>query len=291
MRLRAHAKINVDLRVQPARPDGYHDLSTVFQTVALHDEVSLEAWDGPLVLTSDDERVPTGDGNLCIKAVRALWEECGRPGTPSGFRLHLQKRVPMEAGLGGGSADAAAVLAGLARFWRLESGDPRLRRAALAVGSDVPFFLVGGTALGQGRGEVLTPLADLSPTEVVIVKPPFGVSTAAAYRWFDELLENVGAGQMAASILGGRVLSGCRNQLERPVVIRHPEIGQMTSQLRATGARLAAMSGSGSAVFGLFDTASEADAAARALDGGRLWVARTRLVGRAEYLAGLVLEA
>ena len=235
MRLRAFAKINLDLRILGVRPDGYHDISTVFQAVSVHDTLTVDSRAGPLTVTCDDDRVPVGEGNLAARAVRAMWRECDRPGGASGVRVHIEKRVPVAAGLGGGSADAAAVIMGLARLWDLPDSDPRLARAAASVGADVPFFLVGGTALGTGRGDVLVPLDDATPLDVVIVKPPFGVATVEAYRWFDELFGAVNRGPVAASIREGRVLSGCRNQLERAVAIRQPEISELCAALPRNG--------------------------------------------------------
>jgi 4-diphosphocytidyl-2-C-methyl-D-erythritol kinase len=290
MRVRAYAKINLDLRVLALRPDGYHDISTVFQTVAAHDIVALEVRPGPIEVTCDDPAVPGGDANLCARALRALWARCGRTGLPGGVSIRITKRVPMAAGLGGGSSDAAATLAGLARLWSLADDDPRVFDAAAEIGSDVPFLLVGGTALGQARGEVLTPLRDVPHAEVVLVRPPFGVFTPDAYRWFDELQSSASTGGVAASVSGGRVLSPCQNDLERPVAIRHPEIAELNARLRASGARLAAMTGSGSAVFGLFDTARQADRAAHAMRDGAHLVIRTSTLGRGAFRQGRWLD-
>jgi len=283
MRLRAHAKINLDLRVLDTRPDGYHDISTVFQTLALHDVVTVEPCAGPIVVTADDPSVPGGEANLCARAVRALWTAYGRDGQASGVNVRIEKRIPMAAGLGGGSSDAAATLLGAARLWGLGEDDPRMRQAAAMVGADVAFFLVGGTALGTGKGDVLTPLPDAPPAEVVLVQPPFGVSTPEAYRWCDEL-RAAGSGP---SIAGGRGASGspgaCRNDLEPGVALRHPEVAEIARQLRTSLARFAAMTGSGSVVFGLFDSAEAADRGADLLQDGTRRVIRTRLLTRAEF--------
>jgi 4-diphosphocytidyl-2-C-methyl-D-erythritol kinase len=290
MRLRAYAKINLDLRILNLRPDGYHDISTVFQTIAMHDLVTVEPHDGPLSCTCDDPHVPGGEGNLALKAVRALWAACAREGEPRGIRVHIEKHVPMAAGLGGGSADAAAVLEAMARLWGMAAEDPRLRAAAVQVGADVPFFLLGGTALGTGRGDDLVALRDARPLEVVVVRPPSGIHTADAYRWYDDLLVARLPDTVVASIREGRVLSCCRNQLERPVTLRRPEIAGLCTRLRVRHARHAAMSGSGSAVFGLYETAALADAAADAMAQPGHLVVRTRFVGHAEYGRSRVVE-
>lgn len=278
MRLRAPAKINLDLRVGPRRPDGYHDISTVFQALALHDVVEVTPSAGPLVVTTDDPSIPGGAGNLCAKAIAALWKTMSRPGEPMGYAVHVEKRIPAEAGLGGGSSDAAAVLVAVSREWGLAPGDARVHAAAALVGADVPFFLVGGTALGVGRGDQLTPLADRPPAEVVLVQPPFGLSTAEVYRRFDEV--DAAAHAWAA---GGAVVpvSACRNDLERAAAALRPEIPALAAWLRRLGAHQAAMTGSGSVVFGAFASAEAADRAADAVAGGGRRVLRTATIDRA----------
>jgi 4-diphosphocytidyl-2-C-methyl-D-erythritol kinase len=193
--------------------------------------------------------------------------------------------VPVEAGLGGGSADAAAALQALGRLW---GGAPLslLREVASGIGADVPFFLSGGTALGLGRGEEIYPLVDLPPHYVVIVRPPFGVSTAEAYAWYDE--------DRAAGLREPRELqilpvpwpsraAQMINDLEGPVVRRHPEIGALRTALRESGATAAAMSGSGSAVFGLFRSRALAARAVQPLSRGGARALLTRTVTRGEH--------
>lgn len=281
MRLRAHAKINLDLRVGARHPDGYHDISTVFQALALHDVVQLDRRDGPLVVTSDDPKVPGGQANLCAKAVEALWRALDRPGVPGGYAIALEKRIPSAAGLGGGSSDAAAVIVALAGEWGVPVQDPRVRAAAARVGADVPYFLIGGTALGVGRGDVLTPLDDGPAAEVVLVQPAFGLSTAEVYG-----LHDAATGAAHARGAGGLAepVCGCRNDLERAVVARRPEIREIGARLRRLGARFAAMTGSGSVVFGLFDAAASADRAAVALQAPGHRVLRTATLDRQAYL-------
>ena len=282
MRLRAHAKINLDLRVLGTRADGYHDISTVFQTIALHDVLTIEARPGPIEVTCDTVDVPVGEGNLCARAVRALWAACGKPGEPAGVRVHVEKRVPMAAGLGGGSSDAATTLSGVARLWGLPAEDARVHGAAKAVGADVAFFLLGGTALGVGRGDELIPLPDPTPAEVVLVQPHFGVSTPDAYRWCDELRAPLPAVRGLPREPVG-VPGACRNDLEPGVVVRHPEVAEIARRLRLSHARFTAMTGSGSVVFGLFGSNEEADHAANVARDGTRRVIRTRLLGRAAF--------
>jgi 4-diphosphocytidyl-2-C-methyl-D-erythritol kinase len=206
---------------------------------------------GPLTIQCDDAQCPTDESNLVWRAAVALCREAGRRGVPSGVRVTLEKRIPIQAGLGGGSSDAAAALRGLAAFWNLSIGPDRLAALAGALGTDVPFFLEGGTTLGLDRGETLFPLADLPASWVLLVIPSFGVSTPDAYRWWDERT--------------GTRAPRAANDLEAPVAARHPEIARIVKRLTRLGAASASMSGSGSAVFGLFDVEQAALEAARGL--------------------------
>ena len=283
--VRAHAKVNLDLRVLGLRADGYHELRTVFQTIELHDTLVCSDQPGPFTLKCKSPGVPLDASNLVWKAAAALWTALKRPGDICDVVIHIDKKIPVEAGLGGGSADAAAALVALARLW---GGAPLtlLREVGASIGADVPFFLSGGTALGLGRGEEIYPLVDLPQHFVVIVRPPFGVSTAEAYAWYDEdrasgQRENREFQQLpvpwpsrAAQMI---------NDLEPPVMRRHQEIGALKVQLKEAGATASAMSGSGSAVFGLFRSRSLAEKALKPLsrNGARAQVTRT--LTRAEH--------
>ncbi len=267
--LRACAKINLDLRVGAVRPDGFHQLQTVFQTLDLHDTVTVESTRGGFALDGDPALMPLDPTNLVWRAAMALWQASGKPGEPRGARVRVVKRVPARAGLGGGSSDAAAALAGLSRLWRLSGSLADLMPVAATLGSDVPFFLVGGTALGLGRGEQLYPLVNLPRRHVVLVLPDFGVSTADAYKWLKEdRARDPGprtVDQAPRTLDPGPWTldpAASRNDLEPPVERRHPEIGAIRAQLTAAGAELARMSGSGSAVFGVFSSQRAARRAA-----------------------------
>ncbi|MDE3154850.1 MAG: 4-(cytidine 5'-diphospho)-2-C-methyl-D-erythritol kinase, partial [Acidobacteriota bacterium] len=261
--VRAPAKINLTLRVLGTRADGYHELRTVFQTVALHDTVRVGPARGGLTVTCTQPGVPCDARNLVWKAAAALWTASGRRGAPSAA-IHIVKRIPMEAGLGGGSSDAAAALQGLARLWRLSLTRDQLAAIGRRIGADVPFFFWGGTALGLERGDRIYPLADLPAAWVVLVLPAFGVSTVAAYGWHDQWVARRGPRTPVALPAGwGLPPDEGGNDLEPPVAERHPEIRAMTGLLREAGASYAAMSGSGSAVFGLFGTRGAAERAAR----------------------------
>jgi 4-diphosphocytidyl-2-C-methyl-D-erythritol kinase len=270
---RAFAKINLDLRILGVHADGYHELRTTFQSLALHDVLTFAPARGRLVVETDDPACPA-HGNIVERAASALWRAAGRSGSPAGLRVRIDKRIPIAAGLGGGSADAAAALRAIARLWRISLTGKELQTIAASLGADVPFFLEGGTARGRGRGDRLTPLADPPRRWVVVASPPFGVPTAHAYRWFDQ-----GVDERARKGPAHRRL----NDLQAPVIARHPEIGALVDQLTRARASLAAMSGSGSAAFGLFARRQDAEAAADALVGGGRRVILTRTVSRREH--------
>jgi 4-diphosphocytidyl-2-C-methyl-D-erythritol kinase len=283
--VRAHAKVNLDLRVLGTRTDGFHELRTVFQSLELHDTLTCVTHSGPFKVICRTPAVPAGTDNIVWQAATELWKELGRSGEPRGVKVTIQKQIPVQAGLGGGSANAAAALAALARMW---GGAPLafLRELAGRIGADVPFFLSGGTALGLGRGEEIYPLVDLPPHWVAIVRPAYGVSTAEAYSWYDE--------DRAAGLREPRELqmlpvpwptraAQMINDLEPPVVRRHPEIGALRSALREGGAVAAAMSGSGSAVFGLFRSRAAAKHAIRPLSRGGAVTLLTRTLRRDQY--------
>ena len=283
--VRAHAKVNLDLRIFGTRPDGYHELRTVFQSIELHDTLVCAARPGPFALKSRSAAIPLDHSNLVWKAAAALWKALGRAGDPTDTTVTIEKGIPVEAGLAGGSSDAAAALLAFARLW---GGAPitLLREVASGIGADVPFFLSGGTALGLGRGEEIYPLVDLPPHWVVIVRPAFGVSTAEAYGWYDEDRVAGVKEQRELQVLPVPWPSRAAqmiNDLEPPVVRRHPEIADIKDQLRAGGAVAAAMSGSGSAVFGLFRTRPSAARMLRPLAQGGAKTLLTRTLTRAEH--------
>ena len=265
--VRAPAKLNLHLRVLSQRPDGFHDVETVLQSVAMHDVVTLVARPGPLAIRCGTPGVPLDETNLAWRAAERLAGVVGRRGA-DGIEIRLDKRIPARAGLGGGSADAAATLLGLARVWGLEEIPGGLESVAASLGADVPFLLTGGTSLGTGRGDRLTALPDLPAREVVVVVPEVGISTAEAYGWLDRErrdggspLAGVRSWPVAQQTWGDR-FGGFSNDLEAVAAARYPVIGKIRQVLVEEGADLAAMTGSGSAVFGLFAESGEAVAAA-----------------------------
>jgi 4-diphosphocytidyl-2-C-methyl-D-erythritol kinase len=306
MRVRAYAKINLSLRVLGTRSDGYHELRTIFQSIALHDELTIRESPGPFRLTCDDPKCPADYTNLIWRAADRMWRAARRRGTPRDVAIDLRKRIPMNAGLGGGSSDAAAAIRVFARMWSV--GDDRARAVGREIGADVPYFFEGGTVLGLERGDLLFPLIDREPASVVLAIPRFGVSTQEAFAWWDE---DARAGSRPttprppggvaamttrsvsrpsgrhASMMAELLLA---NDLEPSVSRRHRNISQIVRRLRAAGAVHAAMSGSGSAVFGLFKSERAAARAARTLSAApQLTSLVTRTLSRVQYrrLAGV----
>jgi 4-diphosphocytidyl-2-C-methyl-D-erythritol kinase len=285
--VRAHAKINLDLRVLGPRLDGYHELRTVYQTIALHDVLECVPREGPLAIECDAAGVPLDGSNLVWRAAEALWRALRRRTPVRDVLIRLHKNIPLQAGLGGGSADAAAALMALSRLWKVPVRPAQLTDVAATLGADVPFFLAGGTALGLGRGDEVYPLADLPRHWIVLLVPGFGVSTADAYSWYDSERDlSRGGGAREPQHVPGPWPSRAAqmiNDLEPAIARHHPEIDHMRTALRRAGALAAAMSGSGSAVFGLFQKRADALAAVDGLSGSGWRVILTESLDRGEY--------
>jgi 4-diphosphocytidyl-2-C-methyl-D-erythritol kinase len=285
--IRAHAKINLDLRVLGSRPDGYHELRTVYQTIALHDVIECVPREGPLAIECNAAGVPLDGTNLVWRAAEALSRALRRRTPVRDVLVRLHKNIPLQAGLGGGSTDAAATLLALARLWNTPIRAAQLTDVAAALGADVPFFLSGGTALGLGRGDEVYPLADLPRHWIVLLVPGFGVSTADAYSWYDSERDlSRGTSAREPQHVPGPWPSRAAqmiNDLEAPIARHHPEIDQMRTALRRAGALAAAMSGSGSAVFGLFQKRTDALAAVERLSGSGWRVILTESLDRGDY--------
>lgn len=246
----AYAKINLALHVRAREPDGYHRIETIFAFAEDGDELSVVPADGlSLAVTGPFGEALAGEGdNLVLRAARALAEHCG---VSKGAALTLDKRLPVASGIGGGSADAAAALRLLRRFWGLEIGDAALHDIAAGLGADVPACLASRTMRGEGRGDALTPfdLPGLAGTPLLLVNPRVPLATAPVFRAWD----GVDRGPLADWESG-------RNDLEAPARALVPEIGAVLAAL--AGVRVARMSGSGATCFGLFASAGERDAAA-----------------------------
>ena len=276
IRVQAFAKINLSLRINSLRPDGYHDLTTTYQTIALHDTLTFAPSRGAFELRCSDPSCPADSSNLVWRAAEAVWRAAGRRGELGGVRVRLHKRIPQQAGLGGGSSDAAAAIRGLTSFWKVRMSRRRATEIAASLGADVPFFLHGGTAVGRGRGDRVRLLTDRPGLWVVLLTPGFGVSTRDAYGWWDQ--DCAGSKDREPASRRESV-----NDLERPVAVRRPEISRLVRGLAGVGARQAAMSGSGSTVFGLFASSAAARLAARTLSGGSTRAMMTRTLDRARF--------
>lgn len=283
--LRPPAKINLSLRVGDLRPDGFHDVETVLQTIALSDTLVVTPRRGPLALTVRPKDLSADRTNLVWRAADLLWRASGREGEPRDARIALTKAIPMGAGLGGGSADAAAALVALNRVWGLRLNRMDLLPLAAQLGADVPFFLVGGTAMGMGRGDDLYPLQDISRARIVLIKPAISVSTADAYRWLDE---DRAARTASLRAVSGQQISGwpsrrliVANDFQEAITRRHAEVAAAIRACMDAGAEAAAMSGSGSAVFAMFSEAKAAKAV-RQLRRSDWAVIATRTLSRSE---------
>jgi 4-diphosphocytidyl-2-C-methyl-D-erythritol kinase len=249
--LNAAAKVNLTLEVLGRRNDGYHEIVTVMQAVDLSDRLVLEDAE-VLELRTAASDVPTDGTNLALKAAATLRE---RAGTSRGARITLEKKIPVAAGLGGGSTDAAATLIGLNRLWGLRWSTAQLGEVAVTLGMDVPFFLRGGAALGTGRGEQLEPLSSCA-LALVLVNPGVAASTAEIYSGVLPSMYSDGgrARTMAAALRSRqptRVAGTLGNTLERVATSRYQDVAQIEAALLAAGALGAAMSGSGLTVFGV----------------------------------------
>ena len=266
MQVNAYAKINLSLDILGRREDGYHELAMVMQSISLRDVLTVEPA-GETSLSCTDPRVPCGPENTLWRAASLFFQETDLPG---GVRVALEKHIPSQAGLGGGSADAAALLRALNQMFQTGLAEEALLRLGLQVGADVPFCLRGGAALAQGVGERLSPAPPLPPCFLTVCKPPAGVSTAEAFRRADQrrekgknhtaaVLEALRCGSLEAL---GRALG---NDFEN--VMQVPQVEAIKSAMKARGAAGASMTGSGSAVFGLFASREAACSCAAALKG------------------------
>jgi 4-diphosphocytidyl-2-C-methyl-D-erythritol kinase len=291
IRLRAFAKINLGLKLLAKRPDGYHEIRTIYQTIALHDclEISLSNREERIRLECDDPEIPCGSKNLVYRACE-LWRRA--TGYRGGLRARLEKSIPTGSGLGGASSDAAATLEGLERL----TGDrlPQSRRFALAaqLGSDVPLFLLGGRVLGCGRGEVVYPLSELPPRKCLVVFPGFSISTTEAYRQAGlrlttqsklRSIKDVGAWPQFPLLDWGPA----ENDFERVAFARWPELARLKRHLIRAGAEIASLTGSGSAIYAVFGSARQLLHATKLIPQGWL-IFRSRTLSRSDYWRLLV---
>jgi len=263
LKAKAFAKINLILKILSKRPDGFHDIDTIMQNISLYDDLLIEDLSSGIVVDCDDKAVPSGKANICYKAAELMMRISGK----KGVKIAIRKRIPSGAGLGGGSSDAAAVLTALNRLWSMSLSLSKLSGIAAELGSDVPFFLVGGRALCRGRGEIVKKLPDLKKNFFVLIKPEVSVPTKWAYEEFDRQVSSGAADpgyKCYGSKTGGIVCSEAasaeyENDFEKVVLSEFPDIKKAKNALLSAGAMSALMTGSGSAVFGSAGSLSDAD--------------------------------
>lgn len=268
VRIEAHAKVNLGLAVRATRPDGFHEIHTVFQTIGLSDTVELSTSGRGITLSVEGAPLPDGEANLAWRAARLFLDRIGA----DGVSIHLTKRIPVAGGLGGGSADAAGVIVGLNELLRAGVTSHDLASLALSLGSDVPYLLRGGTVEARGRGELLRPMRPLEGAVFVLATPPFGVGAAEAYSRArigltanDDFIRLICSGIQEGDIEA--VAAAMRNDLEDGVAAIYPEIRRVKLALLEAGCAGAVMSGSGSTVVGLVRTGEEADSVRSRLAG------------------------
>ncbi|HZQ69766.1 MAG TPA: 4-(cytidine 5'-diphospho)-2-C-methyl-D-erythritol kinase [Terriglobales bacterium] len=309
------AKINLGLRIGALRADGFHELRTVYQTIALHDVLRLSAVRGSgIEIRCPDPRVPTDSSNTCYRVVECALQSLK---AEAKVRIEIEKKLPVQGGLGGASANAVATLLALERALKKQISGPEKLRIVAEVGSDLPLFLVGGTILGLGRGEDVYPMPDLPATPCVIATPAIGVSTPKAFAdWdlqqgrqksakltglshSDRMIEfsravsawlsgtsgvpgNKGRGRAETPLLD-LVRTGIENDFEQVVFPQHPDLREVKRALEREGAFYASLSGSGSAVYGLFRGRSAAVKAAGKLNASGIPATATSTLTRRQY--------
>ena len=265
----AHAKINWSLNIVSARDDGYHELDMLMQSLELCDELTFEPakW---LTLSINGRQLPVGGRNLVIRAANALNEYMGRR---RGARITLKKSIPVRAGLGGGSADCAATLIALNKLWNLRLPLEKLMEIGATLGADVPFCMQGGLARVRGIGEKLAPITPAPRVPLVLIHPGAGLSTASVFQRWDEggfPEEHADIDRLQTALMRGDLAAMAEasgNSLEQAAILLLPEVETAMQQLRQAGARMVRMTGSGSAVFGVFESDEAAMTAAERIPG------------------------
>jgi 4-diphosphocytidyl-2-C-methyl-D-erythritol kinase len=246
------SKVNIGLKVLNQRDDGYHDIYTVFQELDFGDIVTVEKTDSGCTISSNADWVPRDESNICHKAYEAIRTKYPELG---GVSIHIQKNVPVGSGLGGGSANGAAVLKGINNIYNLGLSNDKLEKIGAAIGADVPFFIRGKTQLGEGIGDKLTSLADHIEGTYLLVIPDVSISTPWAYSKLKNKLNPENNLPNFAGFIGGDYasLEIFENDFERIVIPAYPKIGAIKQKLLELGARFASLSGSGSTVYGIFN--------------------------------------
>ena len=273
LQLKAYGKINLGLDVIRKRPDGYHDLDMIMQMVDVYDDVIIEKKAGEeIVVKADAAVLSNGKDNLAYMAAKMLFDEFG---IKSGVEITIHKRIPIAGGMAGGSSDCATTLIGINEMFNLGLSKQQLMERGVKLGADVPYCVLGGTAIARGIGEVLTPLPTPPQCHVIIAKPPISVSTAYVYGHIrpDEITKRPDIEQMALAIKEqdlNKLSNLLYNVMEEVTVSEYPVIEKLKSIMLENGALNSIMSGSGPTVFGLFDDREKAQAAMKALDSKEL---------------------
>ena len=273
LQLKAYGKINLGLYVIRKRPDGYHDLDMIMQMVDVYDDVIIEKKAGEeIVVKADAAVLSNGKDNLAYMAAKMLFDEFG---IKSGVEITIHKRIPIAGGMAGGSSDCATTLIGINEMFNLGLSKQQLMERGVKLGADVPYCVLGGTAIARGIGEVLTPLPTPPQCHVIIAKPPISVSTAYVYGHIrpDEITKRPDIEQMTLAIKEqdlNKLSDLLYNVMEEVTVSEYPVIEKLKSIMLENGALNSIMSGSGPTVFGLFDDREKAQAAMKALDSKEL---------------------
>jgi 4-diphosphocytidyl-2-C-methyl-D-erythritol kinase len=288
--LPSFAKINLHLQVVGRRVDGFHDLCTVFQTISLYDTIEVRPAHA-IEMTCNDLRIPADGSNLVIRAARML---CEAYDVKCGAEIHLEKRIPAPGGLGGGSSNAAVTLLALSKLWRLDIGPEELHPLAERLGSDVPFFLYGGTALGMGRGEAIEPITEFTENQVLVVSPNVSVATKDAFKRLNLATLTKQEAKRRLQICRSDLESAdfqytaFKNDFEITVFAAYPEVERVKSTLLDLGAERAMLSGTGGSVFAVFDKEETRQTAMKALDREVNWrMFAVATISRDEYREAL----
>lgn len=299
--LPSFAKINWSLEVLGRRADGYHEVRTLLQTISLTDTLSFERTSDGIDFSCSASEVPVDDTNLVVRAATRFLAETGVAG---GVRIHLDKRIPVAAGLGGGSSNAAVTLIGLEKMWQTGIARERLVEMGATLGADVPYFFTGGTALGTGRGDEILEMPEIEESRILLINPGIGISAGEAYRALparltlpyvkDKMPFSLEAAESGVSTPLS-VPGGLRNDLEAGVLGLYPALEEIRLRMRLAGAWATMMSGSGSTFFALFDTeaaraAAEKDIAEKDIEDTGWWFAPVETVARQRYREALGLN-
>ena len=280
MRVKSFAKINLGIEVLGKRDDGYHEIRTLYQSISLFDLLTFHPCSRDrIILEGDDHSLCWDESNLIHKAASLLKD---RHAVKAGIEIQVKKRIPAGKGLGGGSSNAAMTLLALNKIWGIEVEKDALEDYGAQLGADVPFFFQGGLCLGEGKGDVLSPQKDVKPCFCLLVFPPVSISTASVYRSFRASLTSHNKGSKIIKFLDNLDLGFLENDLEETVFRSYPQIKAIKSLIQKQGSELTLMSGSGSAVYGLFHEKEKAVSAMKKLEAGYEAVLTTAL-SRTEY--------